>query len=66
MRAFLPEGVAVPGRAHALTRLEARRKLRAIRAYRTQWAALRSETSMRRGSTTRYEASFAVPASTSG
>lgn len=61
MRAFLPEGTALPGQAHVLSRREARRKLRAIRAYRTQWVALAAEDSLRRGSTTRYEASFAAP-----
>jgi LmbE family N-acetylglucosaminyl deacetylase len=63
MEAFLPEGTTLPGRAHVLSRREARRKLRAIRAYRTQWVPFAAEDSMRRGASTRYEASFAAPAS---
>jgi LmbE family N-acetylglucosaminyl deacetylase len=61
-RGFLPEGTPVPGDRHVLPRLEARRKLRAVRDYRTQWRALDSPgRSVTHRRVIRYEASF-VPA----
>lgn len=59
-RSGWPEG----GEAHVLSRLEVRRKLRALRDYRTQWAGLATWTdgAIRRGGVMRREASYAAPA----
>jgi hypothetical protein len=60
MRARLPEGTAVPGQRHVLSRAEARRKLRALREYRTQWPALDARRTVSHRRVLRYEASFAA------
>jgi LmbE family N-acetylglucosaminyl deacetylase len=61
LRAYLPAGATYPGDAVRLSRSEARRKLRALRAYRSQWSVFAHDDWMRRGATTRYEVSFAAP-----
>jgi LmbE family N-acetylglucosaminyl deacetylase len=63
LTAFLPEGTPA-GERHVLSRAEARRKLHALRDYRTQWAALDASThgGMRRRGVIRYEASYPAPA----
>jgi LmbE family N-acetylglucosaminyl deacetylase len=60
---FLPEGTAA-GERHVLSRADARRKLRALRDYSTQWAALDALApgGMRRRAVIRYEASYPAPA----
>jgi LmbE family N-acetylglucosaminyl deacetylase len=60
---FLPEGTPA-GERHVLSRAEARRKLRALRDYGTQWAALDASAhgGMRRRAVIRYEASYPAPA----
>ncbi|MEA2369210.1 MAG: hypothetical protein QOH38_1928 [Thermoleophilaceae bacterium] len=60
MRAYLPDGTAVPGERHELSRAEARAKLRALREYRTQWLALDTATRVSGRRVIRYEASFAA------
>lgn len=62
LRSQLPPGTAVPGVAHALSRAGARRKLRALRAYRTQWDALAAEGTLENRRVLRYEVSFLAPA----
>ena len=58
LRAQLPPGTAVPGRRHALSRAAARRKLRALREYRTQWEALAAEGTLTASRVILYEVSF--------
>jgi LmbE family N-acetylglucosaminyl deacetylase len=60
---FLPAGTPA-GERHVLSRAEARRKLRALRDYRTQWAALDASAygGMGRRGVIRYEASYPAPA----
>jgi LmbE family N-acetylglucosaminyl deacetylase len=66
LRARLPKGTPVPGERHVLPRAEVRRKLRALRDYGTQWAALNAGRAVSHRRIIRYEASFAgPPASTS-
>jgi LmbE family N-acetylglucosaminyl deacetylase len=58
LRAQLPPGREVPGTPHALSRAAARRKLRALREYRTQWDALAADGTLTRSRVIRYEVSF--------
>ena len=60
LRAQLPPGTAVPGTRHALSRSAAKRKLRALREYRTQWEALAAEGTLTDRRVIRYEVSFAA------
>src|SRR5436853_616757 len=60
LRAYLPEGTPVPGEPHVLSRAEARRKLRALHDYRTQWPALDANGKISDRRIIRYEASFAT------
>ena len=60
MRTYVPEGVTVPGEAHRLPGAEVRRKLEALRLYRTQWVALDAARVVSRRRAIRYEASFAI------
>jgi len=60
LSASLPEGTPIPGEAHRLSRKEARRKLRALREYRTQWPGLDVGRMISRRQTIRYEVSFAT------
>jgi LmbE family N-acetylglucosaminyl deacetylase len=54
----LPPLTPVPGTRHALSRSSVRRKLRALREYRTQWHALAAEGTVTRRRVIRYEVSF--------
>ena len=58
LRAYLPEGTPVPGEPHVLSRAEARRKLRALHDYRTQWPALDANGKVSDRRIIRYEVSF--------
>jgi LmbE family N-acetylglucosaminyl deacetylase len=62
LRASLPEGTPWTGERHVLSRAEARRKLRALRSYWTQWAALDAgpDRAVSHPRVIRYEASFAA------
>jgi LmbE family N-acetylglucosaminyl deacetylase len=62
LRSQLPPGTAVPGEPHSLSRAQVRRKLRALREYRTQWDALAAEGTLEDRRVLRYEVSFTAPA----
>jgi hypothetical protein len=57
--AFLPDDETLPRSRHLLPRREARRKLLALEAYRTQWIALDgAHRLLSRREVIRYEVSF--------
>jgi LmbE family N-acetylglucosaminyl deacetylase len=61
LQSQLPPGTAVPGEPHRLSRAQARRKLRALLEYRTQWDALAAEGTLEDRRVLRYEVSFQAP-----